>query len=97
MGLICRTASASATTEMLVEEATDLLHSWQMIVEKFNKPSGPTLLYEESDLIKRAVIQCVDKKFDRLLIDDYSTYQTVQTHLSKIRGRTPAENRILPR
>lgn len=56
MGLICRTASATATTDMLIEEATDLLHSWQTIVEKFNKSSGPALLYEESDLIKRAVI-----------------------------------------
>ena len=27
MGLICRTASANATTEMLIEEATELLHN----------------------------------------------------------------------
>ena len=58
MGLICRTASANATTEMLVDEATDLLHQWQAIVEKFNKASGPALLHEESDLIKRAVTLC---------------------------------------
>lgn len=75
MGLICRTASASATTEMLVEEATDLLRTWESIVENFHKASGPTCLYEESDLIKRAIINAVDKKYDRLLIDEYSTYQ----------------------
>lgn len=75
MGLICRTASANATTEQLVDEATDLLHSWQNIVDKFNKAPGPALLHEESDLIKRAVTLCVDKKFDRLLIDDHGIYQ----------------------
>ncbi|HEV7738733.1 MAG TPA: ribonuclease E/G, partial [Chlamydiales bacterium] len=75
MGLICRTASAGASTEMLVEEATELLHSWQSIVDKFHQSSGPTLLYEESDLIKRSVLQCVDKKIDRLLVDDYTVYQ----------------------
>src|SRR3990167_11344395 len=35
MGLICRTASADATTDQLIEEATELLHNWQSIVEKF--------------------------------------------------------------
>lgn len=75
MGLICRTASASATTDMLIDEATELLHSWQSIVDRFQQASGPALLHEESDLIKRTLMQCVDKKFDRLLIDDYATYQ----------------------
>jgi len=89
MGLICRTASASATTEMLVEEATELLHAWQSIVENFNKSSGPALLYEESDLIKRAVILCVDKKFDRLLIDDYATYQRCKHIYQKYSAEHP--------
>jgi len=75
MGLICRTASANASTEMLIEEATDLLHNWESIVEKFTQASRPTLLFEESDLVKRAVTLCVDKKIDRLLIDDHATYQ----------------------
>ena len=74
MGLICRTASASATTEQLIEEATELHQNWQMIVERFNKATKPTLLFEESDLIKRVVTLCVDKKIDRLLIDDHATY-----------------------
>lgn len=75
MGLICRTASSEATTDMLIEEATDLLRTWEMIVENFHKASGPTCLYEESDLIKKAVVSAVDKKFERLLIDDYNVYQ----------------------
>ena len=36
MGLICRTASANATPEMLIEEAGELLKTWQNIVENFN-------------------------------------------------------------
>lgn len=89
MGLICRTASANATTDMLVEEATDLLHSWQAIVEKFHRSTGPTLLYEESDLIKRAVTLCVDKKFDRLLIDDYATFQRCKSLYQKYAAEHP--------
>jgi ribonuclease G len=89
MGLICRTASANATTEMLVDEATDLLHNWQAIVEKFTESSKATLLFEESDLIKKAVITCVDKKFDRLLIDDYATYQRCKNIYQKYAAEHP--------
>jgi len=74
MGLICRTASVNATTEALIQEATDLLNSWQKIRENFEKSTKPTCLYEESDLIRRAVITAVDKRFDRILVDDYSTF-----------------------
>ncbi|SCC90622.1 Ribonuclease G [Chlamydiales bacterium SCGC AG-110-P3] len=75
MGLICRTAATYATTEMLIDEATELLESWRDIMEKFKETTGPSLLYEESDIIKRSVMTAIDKKYDRILIDDYSTYQ----------------------
>jgi ribonuclease G len=47
MGLICRTASINASTEMLIQEATDLINSWQEIVDNFHKSTKPTCLYEE--------------------------------------------------
>lgn len=75
MGLICRTASVNATRDMLIDEAHELLASWQIIVEKFQKSSRPTLLYTESDLIKRAVLSGIDKKYDRMIVDDQDTYQ----------------------
>jgi ribonuclease G len=75
MGLICRTASANATTEMLVNEANELLKIWHEIVEKFHSSKGPTLLFEESDLIKRAILMGIEKKLDRVLVDDYKIYQ----------------------
>lgn len=89
MGLICRTASMGATTEQLVDEATELHQNWQMIVEKFEKSSKPTLLFEESDLIKRVVTLCVDKKIDRLLIDDHPTYQNCKQLYQKYMGEHP--------
>jgi ribonuclease G len=76
MGLICRTASATATPDMLIAEAHDLLNTWQGIMENFQKATEPTLLYAESDLIKRAVLTAIDKRYDRILVDDYNTYQT---------------------
>lgn len=89
MGLICRTASARASTEMLIEEATDLFNTWQMIVDKFEKSTNPTLLFEESDLVKKTVITCIDKRYDRLLIDDYATYQRCKQLCQKYESEHP--------
>ncbi|MBA2369109.1 MAG: ribonuclease E/G [Candidatus Protochlamydia sp.] len=89
MGLICRTASSGATQEMLIAEAHDLLHNWQSIMENFKKSTEPTLLYAESDIIKRAVITAIDKRYDRLLIDDYATYQTCKRLYSRYSDEHP--------
>ncbi len=86
MGLICRTASVNATPEMLIQEATELLKTWQGIIENFQASTKPTCLYEESDLIKRAVVTAVDKKFDRLLVDDYATFQRAKNIYAKYSG-----------
>lgn len=78
MGLICRTASVNATPEMLIDEATDLLNTWQTIVQGFEKASKPTCLFEESDLMKRCLMTAVDKKYERILVDDHATSQSLK-------------------
>lgn len=89
MGLICRTASATVSTEILITEAHDLLNTWQTIMENFQKSTEPTLLYSESDLIKRAVLTAIDKRYDRILIDDYTIYQTCKHLCSRYAGEHP--------
>jgi ribonuclease G len=89
MGLICRTASRVATEEMLVEEAHDLLKTWVNIVENFQKTSDPALLYSESDLIKRSVVTAIDKRYDRILVDDYNVYQAIKSLASRYADEHP--------
>lgn len=89
MGLICRTASAAVAPEILINEATELLGSWHTIMEKFQKTNDPTLLFAESDLIKRSLITAIDKKHERLLIDDYETYQICKNLLSRYGSEHP--------
>lgn len=89
MGLICRTASCIATPEMLIEEAHDLLASWQMTMEGFQKSTNPSLLFEESDLIKRSLLTAIDKRLDRVLVDDYPTYQTCKKMFDRYSSEHP--------
>lgn len=84
MGIICRTASSLASTETLISEANELFGIWQDVKEKFQKATKePTMLYAESDIIKRALITAVDKRFDRLLVDDYNVYQQCRALYSR--------------
>jgi ribonuclease G len=89
MGLICRTASAIATPEMLIEEANDLLNTWHGIMDNFKKSSEPNLLFAESDIIKRAVLSAVDKRYERILVDDYNVYQTCKRIYSRYASEHP--------
>ena len=77
VGLICRTSSATATQEQLIEEATDLINQWNDVVQGFQEANKPTCLYQESDLVKKALITAIDKKYDRLLVDNQSVYNIV--------------------
>lgn len=83
MGIICRTASAIATPEMLILEANELYSSWQSVMERFTDANSPTLLFEESDIIKRALITAIDKRYDRILVDDYKVYQECKRLFSR--------------
>ena len=89
MGLICRTASCVATPDMLIAEANDLLNSWKNIMENFQKSNDCRLLFAESDLIKKAVITAIDKRFDRILVDDYATFQTCKRIYSRYASEHP--------
>lgn len=86
MGLICRTASAQASTDELIAEATELLKSWEKIQEDFKKSDEPVCLYRESDLVKKAVLKAINKKYTRMLIDDYKTYQYCRQIYNRYKG-----------
>lgn len=89
MGLICRTASANASTEMLANEAHELIKIWEHIIKDFNRSTLPKRLFRETDLIKRSLLTAVDKKFERLLIDDYKTYQFCKKMYERYRSEHP--------
>lgn len=90
MGLICRTASINTTTESLIQEANELIEIWEKIQKEFHNHSQPACLYRESDLIKKATLKAIDKKFNRILIDDYKTFQ----YARKIYNRYKSEHTI---
>ena len=97
MGLICRTASVNATQEQLIARSALIFSRLARHHGEIRKIDQATCLYEESDLIKRAVLTAIDKKFERILIDDYATYQRCKQTLRKYSAEHPLKDRVLSR
>lgn len=77
MGLICRTSCITATREQLIDEAHELIQTWENTRVEFEKTKDTALLYQESNIIKRTVIKAIDKDYSRLLVDDKTTYNAI--------------------
>jgi ribonuclease G len=86
MGLICRTASSSASTEDLIAEATELLKAWEKIQDDFKNSEGSVCLYRESDLVKKSVLKAINKKYSRMLVDDHKTYLYCRQIYNRYKG-----------
>lgn len=75
MGIICRTACKFAQPEQIQNEAQELIDLWYAMLEDYQKSSQPAVLHYETSLIKRSILSAVDQRYDRVLIDDYKSYQ----------------------
>ena len=75
MGVIIRTAGVGRTTEELQWDLDYLLQLWDAIAQANQDSKPPTLLYQESDVIIRAVRDYLRDDIDQVLIDDTTAYQ----------------------
>jgi len=75
MGVIIRTAGVGRTTEELQWDLDYLLQLWDAIAQANKDSKPPTLLYQESDVIIRAVRDYLRDDIDQVLIDDTTAYQ----------------------
>jgi ribonuclease E len=74
MGVIIRTAGVGRTTEELQWDLDYLLQLWDAISQANADSKSPTLLYQESDVIIRAVRDYLRDDIDQVLIDDTTAY-----------------------
>ncbi|MGE3954312.1 MAG: Rne/Rng family ribonuclease [Parachlamydiales bacterium] len=89
MGVICRTACRTASRDLLLDEAKELVAIWDSIMEGYQKGQRPALLYEESDLLKQTLMAAVNKRVSRLLIDDQPTFQRAKQAYKQYAGEHP--------
>ncbi|MFL4974772.1 MAG: ribonuclease E/G, partial [Microvirga sp.] len=75
MGLIVRTAGAKRTKAEIKRDYDYLLRLWENIREKTLHSIAPALIYEEEDLVKRAIRDLYDKDIDEVWVEGEAGYK----------------------
>jgi len=100
MGLIVRTAGLNKTKNELSNDITNIIKTWEDIKEKTILSIAPTLVYEEGDLIKRALRDIYDNDTNNIIVDGNEGYQKAKNFMKflmpesvkkikKYRGKIP--------
>ena len=100
MGVIIRTAGVGRTAEELQWDLDYLLKLWAAISDAADENAPPTLLYQESDVIIRAIRDYLKDDIDQVLIDEPHAHRQALDFVSmvmpKYQSRIKAYNDTLP-
>jgi ribonuclease E len=78
MGLIIRTAGENRTKVEIKRDYEYLLRSWDAIRELTLKSNAPACVYEEGDLIKRAIRDLYNKDVGEILVEGDDGYRNAK-------------------
>ena len=81
VGLIIRTAGAKRTKTEIRRDADYLMRLWSNIREATLQSVAPTLVYEEGNLVKRAIRDMYDKEIDSVLVEGEAAYKEAKAFM----------------
>lgn len=84
MGLIVRTAGCGKSAEELQWDLNYLLQLWEAIERSAGEQKAPFLIFQESNVIIRALRDHLRGNIDEILIDKESAYKLVQNFLKQV-------------
>ena len=100
MGLIVRTAGLNKTKNELNNDVINTIKTWEEIKKKTIISLAPSLVYEEGDLIKRAIRDMYDSETLNIIVEGNEGYQKAKNFMKflmpenvkkikKYRGKIP--------
>lgn len=79
MGVILRTSSENATEEDIKTDISELLEIWKEIQKRIaTAKTAPTLIYDNMALIRRTVIDILDRGLQKIIVNDKKIFEEVQ-------------------
>lgn len=105
MSLIIRTAGEDKTDADIIRDYNYLIRTWNAIRYGALRTSAPAIIYEEGNLIKRALRDMYTKDISEVIIDGDEAYQTARNfvkilsphNLKHIRNRKPGDVPVFQR
>ena len=84
MGLIVRTAGGGKSVEELQWDLNYLLQLWEAIDRSASEKTAPFLIFQESNVIIRALRDHLRGDIDEILIDNPATHKLVRSFLEQV-------------
>ncbi len=84
MGVIVRTAGANKTKNEIEKDFQNTLKTWDEIKDKAVISNAPSLIYEEGDIIKRALRDIYDNETKFIYVDGNEGYQKTKKFMKEL-------------
>ncbi len=100
MGLIVRTAGSNKTKNEINNDLTTLINTWGQIKENAINSIAPSLIHQESEIIKRTLRDMFDENTQNIIVEGNEGYKKAQSFMKtmmpsnvkkvkKYRGKIP--------
>ena len=84
MGVIVRTAGANKTKNEIEKDFQNTAITWDQIKAKAVESNAPALIYEEGDIIKRALRDIYDNETKNIFVDGNEGYQKTKKFMKEL-------------
>ncbi len=84
MGVIVRTAGANKTKNEIEKDFQNTIKTWEEIKDKAVVSNAPSLIYEEGDIIKRALRDIYDNETKFIYVDGNEGYQKTKKFMKEL-------------
>jgi len=88
MGIIVRTAGANKTKNEIEKDFQNTSKTWEQIKNRTLDSNAPSLVYEEGDIIKRALRDIYDNDTTNIYIDGSEGYKKVKSFIKELIPRS---------
>jgi ribonuclease E len=84
MGVIVRTAGANKSKNDIEKDFQNTIKTWDQIKDKAVESNAPSLIYEEGDIIKRALRDIYDNETKNIYVDGNEGYQKAKAFMKEL-------------
>ena len=84
MGLIVRTAGSNKTKNDIETDLQNSINSWEEIKNKAMDSIAPSIIFEESDIIKRSLRDMVDDDVQNIFVEGNEGYQKAKLYVKQL-------------
>ena len=84
MGLIVRTAGSNKTKNDIENDLKNSITAWEDIKSSAMESIAPSLIFEESDIIKRSIRDMVDDDVQNIFVEGNEGYQKAKVYIKQL-------------